>query len=341
MRIVHLYPPLSTELAQYVSLLTELPHEKTEATDDVKTFLKECTEKRADIVHLHHCLNTEFINAVLTAQQQGARIVLTPHGKLESWEMNEQMKNPPGLRKMVTHAYCVIARSEIEAQELKMLGWNKRIVIIRNPILTQTTNKATCLEQHQHIYQQVMDSYVLEKMDQSTLHALRTFLKVGITEDERWKDELNTNAINWHYLLIYARQEGILPYIEQGCRLMNINIPEKTATPSFLPDTYEVPTQLGGFNVFEKVLNIHQQVTEGKLSLRSLAELDQALRKDEVEDDVVMQQMDTEKLTNFFAALLTVMNEQTGLDEGFMPCQPVENKETNRIRTTIQKHLQI
>lgn len=341
MHIIHLYPPHIPELAQYVSMLTELSGERCEATDEVKTFLAKCEEGLPDIVHLHGCRQADYIKAALTARQKGARIVLSPHGQLESWELKERVNLPLGLREMVSHAYCVIVRSSIEADEFKKLAWNTRVEIIRNPILTRTINQETCLEKHRIVYQQVMDSYALEKLSNESLNALKTLLKVGITGDRRWGEPFDTTTVDWHKLLIYAQLEGISPYIKTGCRLMGIDDPEKTIAPSYLPDQYVSPTSMTGKTIPEMVYDSQQLTAEGHLSLLTLAELDQALRKDNVEDDVVMEQLQDEKLDGFFAALLTVLHEQTGLTEGFMPCRPIDNEETKQIRTTIQKHLEI
>ncbi len=341
MHIIHLYPPHIPELAQYVSILTELSGVQCEAIDEVKTFLSKCDEDRPDIVHLHGCRQVEYVKAALAARQKGIRIVLSPHGQLESWELKERVRLPNGLREMVSHAYCVVVRSSIEAEEFKKLTWNTRVETIRNPILTRTINPEICLEQHRKVYQQVIDSYVLEKLSDHSLNALKTLLKVGITGDRRWGEPFDTTTVEWHELLIYAQQEGITSYIKTGCLLMGIDYPEKAVAPSYLPDQYVSPTSMKGKTVPEMVYDIQQLTAEGHLSLLALAELDQALRKENVEDDVVMEQLRNEELDRFFAALLTVLSEQTGLTEGFMPCSPIENNETKQIRTTIQKHLEI
>ncbi len=341
MHIIHLYPSHVSELAQYVSNLTSSLGSDCEATDEVKIFMQRCEQHRPDIVHLHDCQHADYIRAALTARQKGARIVLTPHGHLESWELDDLMKQPSGLQQLVTHAYCLIARSSIEAEELRKLGWNSRIEIIRNPILTKTTSLKSCVQQHLRVYRQVMDSYVLEKLSADSLHALRTLLRVALNDDSRWGEPFDAAAVEWHYLLIYAQQEGILHLLEKGAQLMGIPLPEKTAAPSYLPDGYRKPTSLAGKSIPDMVAAIRRQVGEGQLALLSLAELHQALHREEVEDDRVMELLQGARLSTFFAALLPVMNEQTGLTEGFMPCQPVDNNETKQIRTTIQKHLEI
>jgi hypothetical protein len=186
-----------------------------------------------------------------------------------------------------------------------------------------------------------MDSYVLELMDDDTLHALQVLLKVGITGDDRWGEPIEKDAINWHHLLIYTQLEGIMTFVERGCTSMGIQLPEEPVASCYLPSDYVPPVSFAGRHFSDIFTNITHQVSDGSLSLLSLAEFDQALRREDIEDDVIMQQMEAEKTSLFFAALLTVLNEQTGLDEGFMPCAPVDNDETNRIRTAIKKHLEI
>lgn len=342
MHIVHIYPANDPETAHYVSLLSALPNEQIETTNDAKALQKICAERCPDIIHQHGCLNTEIIKCTLAARQQGARIVLTPHGQLEPWETDRRMMlKPSGLRQLVAHAYSIIARSPMEADELHHLKWNTRIETVRNPVITRSVSKEDFLAAHQRIYRQVMDSNVLELMDETTLKSMRTLLKVGITGDERWGEPLEPTAICWHLLTIYAQQEGILPFIEKGCLALGIQMPEKQAVPNYLPDSYVAPAPLTGKPLSDMIKHIHRQVQDKTLSLLSLAELDAALRCNDVEDDHLMQQLEADRLSQFFSALMTIMNEQTGLDEGFMPCTPVNNQETNRIRTIIKEHLQI
>lgn len=340
MLIVHLYPSNILELVQYASLLTDLTDEEVVTTDNQKAFQQICTDRMPDIVHVHGC-SQEMVKSAEWARKKGARIVITPHGQLESWELGNSAKLLSGLKNLVSRTYCLIARSEIEAAELRALGWNERIEVVRNPILTGTASKEELLKQHHRIYQKVMDSYVLELMDDYTLHALQVLLKVGITGDDRWGEPIEKEAVNWHHLLIYAQLEGIMTFVERGCSCMRIPLPDKPVASCYLPNHYVAPISLAGKHFSDIFTSIVNQVSTESLSLLSLAELDQALRREDIEDDVIMQQMEIERKSSFFAALLTVLNEQTGLDEGFMPCTPADNDETNRIRTSIKKHLEI
>jgi hypothetical protein len=350
MHILHIYTTNIPDIAQYVSNLSTMSGVHSDVEDQPKALQQMLNARCPDIVHVHGC-SSEHIKIALKARQQGARIVLSPHGQLEPWEQPQAVTSRlMGINNLTSHAYCLIARSPIEADTLRELGWNKRIEIIPNPLITSTTTNEQCLQRHQRVYQQVMDSNILELMDENTISALRILLKVGITGDERWAPSFAANEVNWRQLLIYAQQEGILPLIEKGCYAKGVTIPDLIQTsaalaeqipPTYLPDRYQNPVILGGQSLVEKVRTLQQQVADETLSLLSLAELDKALRCDDVDEDILMQLLIAEKLDTFFASLLTVLSEQTGFDEGFMPCPPLDNRDTNHIRTVIKNHLQI
>lgn len=343
MKVLHIYPPKSPSIVQYVSML--VGNDEALQTDDPKALRQLCTEQHPVIVHQHGCLNEDITNACLWARLQGIRIVLTPHGQLQPWEIDGAKTTKSlylrKLQQLVSHAYTIIARSPMEAENLRKLNWNTRIETVANPIITRTTTTDNLVNSHQIIYRQVMDSNVLELMDTNTRNALRTLIKAAITQDERWVKPFESSSVNWHHLLIYAHQEGIASYVQQGLFVLRINIPAIESSPIYLPTLYKKPKPMGTIPLVDIINNIYELFQQHQLSLLPLVELNQALRRDDVEDDILMQQLSAEKLDVFLQAILPVVQEQTGLDEGFMPCQPTENSITRQIREQIAKHLEI
>lgn len=342
--VLHIYPPHNAMLAQYANMLTNDSMIKSEAIDDVNALTLRLKDpaQHPDLIHQHGCNHPGITKATALAYRKGIRIVLTPHGELEPWEMKNNMPARNSmLKNLVAHSYAVIARSSMEAEELSKQGWNSRIETIRNPLITRTTNAEELMVKHRHIYQRVMNSNILELMDEATQDALKTLIKAGITGDERWVRPIDTEAVNWHHLLLYAQLEGVKALVERGILAMGIQMREVEITHSFLPDSYTPPESVIGKSVIDIVRHIQKQTSKQQLALLSLAELDAALRREDVEDDLLMQQLKAEKIDGFFASLLTVLNEQTGLDEGYMPCEPTENSETKQIRKIIKKHLEI
>lgn len=340
MRVVHIYHSGDTMLAQYVSMLTDDTSVEACSTDNPKALMQMCKERRPDLIHQHGCSWPDITNAVLWAGRQGIRIVHTPHGQLTSVREHDRIHTQK-LQKLMRHAYALIARSGIEAEALEKTGWTSRIEMVHNPIITRSTTVSQLIESHHRIYQQVIDSNVLELMDDATRNAIRVLLKAGITGDERWVEAFDPQTINWRQLNIYARLEGITPIIERGLQAMGINAPEKVSALSYLPNNYKKPQSIAGKPILEQLRYIRECLKTNQLALLSLAELDMALRCDDIEDNVLMQQLRAERLDSFFAALLMVLSEQTGLDEGFMPCEPIDDNVTKNIRNNIKNHLKI
>lgn len=327
-------------IAQYVNILKEDNGIDMTVCDEPKQIQLRCKEFGPNIIHLHGC-NAELTKSALWAKSQGIRVVITPHGQLEPWEQASQILLNSNIQTLICHAYAIIVRSPIEAEELKKQGWNSRIETVYNPIVTRSTTIEKLQEAHRRIYNQVMTSNVLELMDKNTRTAMRTLLKVGITGDEQWAKRFETAPINWDLLLIYAELEGVTPFIERGMVNMGIPIPERQPTINYLPNEYKKPVSIAGKPIIEMLKKIRHDCDANGLALLPLVELDQALRHDDVEDDILMQQLKSENLDRFFSALLLILNEQSDFDEGFMPCPPTEGAEAERIRTRIKKHLEI
>jgi len=75
--------------------------------------------------------------------------------------------------------------------------------------------------------------------------------------------------------------------------------------------------------------------------LLHLIELTRELYRDTVNDDLLQEALEQKKLTKFAARLMQVLHEQTLLDEGYMPVDPIDDRGTQKIRESITKHLKI
>ena len=84
------------------------------------------------------------------------------------------------------------------------------------------------------------------------------------------------------------------------------------------------------------ITQIHRQPL-----LLHLIELTRELMRDTVNDDQLNEALEEKKLKGYAASLMQVLSEETELDEGFMPLQPVENRQTNKIRKLLTNHLKI
>ena len=72
-----------------------------------------------------------------------------------------------------------------------------------------------------------------------------------------------------------------------------------------------------------------------------MIELTRELMRDTVNDELLAEALEEKKLTAFAGSLIQVLSEQTELDEGYMPLDPVDNRLTERIRKQLTNHLKI
>lgn len=347
--ILHIYPKDDAQLAQYVSLIVHSDHHAMEniAIDDAKEFKHLCEQHKPHIIHQHGCWQADIISTVAWARGKGIRIVTSLHGQLQSWETEARRLKKAfwGQRQNIQHSYALIARSPMEVQALSQLGWNDRIELIANPLITRTTTSNEMLQKLNDVYDKVLRSNVLELMSPSTTHLFRQLVKAGITGDARWLDqkvEIPEDP-HWEQIYLYARYEGMENYIRKGIKVLDLNAPndDESLSRAYLPNNYSVPKPQQGKTALELIRLAHYFYTKKRLPLLLLAEIDDMLRHQTVDEEFLITELEGYKMVSFTASLMQVMKEQTGLDEGFMPCAPVDNKDTEKIRRIIAQNLLI
>ncbi|MCR4582104.1 MAG: glycosyltransferase [Prevotella sp.] len=369
MKILHLYPHPDEMMARYVTILADGMRHSAEvrvasSANEAKVALH---EMQPDIVHCHGCWQHFIVAAARVAQRNGARLVITPHGMLQPWVLEEKSaaeKISQSLlwqRRSVNSAYTLIAQGKMERQYLEQLRWNPRIETIRNPIVTRSiTAEEMCLQTFA-VYQKITDSYTLEHMDDDTRRLLTQLIKAGITGNAQWADltslpfsfrqlpdEGTVREPDWRRMLIYAAHENILNYVDYGISLLQLQTPpiETEHISAYLPPSYTLPRPLkevvGPYEGDETayLVKIFQQLHRQPLLLH-LVELSRELRRDTVNDDLLQNALEEHHLLPFAQSLMPVLQQLTGLDEGFMPVTPVQGRLTRRLLQQIATHLKI
>ena len=314
LRILHIHPKDDMQLAQYVSLLKETMAQDAESivTDESKSVRQLCNDFHPDIIHIHGKVDTQWPDDV--------RLVVTPHGHQAPY-----------------HAYVFIARSPMEKDHLSNI--HKRVTIIRNPIITRTTTAQDLRAKTMAVYRQVMDSHVLPLMDADTLQAMRLLLKIGITGDKRWIGDTPIPQADWRKISIYTYYEGISDFVKRGIELAGIpnQMVDASAIPVFLPDDYQRPTPMPT----ETLTTLISQAEKEPANMLRLAEIHQALMRPSLDEETLIKRLESSKQLPFFGSIICLLKEQTLLDEGFMPCPPIDNRRTQQLRTTLKNHLRI
>lgn len=326
MKVLHVYSHDNPRLAMYVSLLEQAMPADVECvfSDNTSDMRRAVKDVHPDIIHQHGHFSVTHIGAdsrVGPADRicPPPRLVVSPHGE-----------------EVDTHfAYAVIARSPYELSIYK----TERKELVQNPLITRTITFQEAADAIATVYRRVMDSNPLELMDADTRHFLAAALKAGLLGDRRWvEDEFPTiNPSIFNLLYIYAELEGVLDILQQGLDILGIDAPEKNPIDCYLPHGYSVPKAMPGASITELLRDIKRN----GLTLLRLTELTEALYNDNLDEKALMEQVEAEKLRPFLQSVLQVLSEQTLLTEGFMPCQPLDNTDTQWLRQQLENHLKL
>ena len=332
MKVLHLFPADDKLIAAHVALLREREEPFT---------------GRPDIVHVHGCWRYSIVRQAMRCHREGARIVMTPHGGLEPWvvsqrHMTEKLsKTLLWQRRMVESAYVLIAHGPMETESLQELGWNPRIETIRNVVVTNSITPEAMCQQTREVYRKVMDSNTIELMDDDSRRMLTLLLKAGITGDRRWLGNADLPTLSesaWRQLLVYADHENVRTIIDRGLHVVGIRAPyiETANIRSYLPTAYKLPKVEN-----HSVVGIVSEMHHGPLTLRQLTELDRALRRDDADDEQIVDDLTEKRLIRYFRHILQLLTELTLIDEGFLPAQPIDDSQTASLRRQLFTHLRI
>ena len=358
MKILHIYPKNDDMIMRHVSLLSE--GMRLSADVQVATSLSEFKtrfqQQNPDIVHCHGCWQYAIVSAAHMARKRGARVVLTPHGQLQPWVLEEHslheklQKALLWQRRSVEQAYALIAFGKMELKHLQKLKWNPRIEMILNALITNSTTPQEMCSQTYAVYQKVLDSNTLEQMDEHSLNMLATIIKAGTLGDARWcqKSEYWNQRIDWRRLLIYAEHQNIRNYVDYGITILGLSALslDTEHLPAYFPESYQRPQSIkkliGNYKGDETdyLLRMIRQIEKQPLMLH-LIELTRELYRESVNDDRLKVALEEKGLTKYASRLMQVLSEQTLLEEGFMPIDSLDDRGTQQIRNNINNHLKI
>lgn len=355
MKVLHVYPESNHLIQRHVMMLTEGLRQSAEVyTASKSSAIRQIiTDRDPDIIHVHGCEQLFQLRTLHTAHKEEIRTVITLHGQLEPWGMQQQdNKDKVGrwlmLRDCISSAYAVITLGRLERTNFEALGWNPRVEEIHNAVTTNATNLQEMCSRTFAVYQKIIDSNTIEQMDEDSVRTLAVIIKAGITGDRRWISEPPKTSPDWRRLLIYADQENIRNYVDYGINILGLSTPilDTEHTCAYYPNSYIRPQPLkelvGNYQGDENtyIVKMIQQIQKQPLLLH-LIELTRELYRDSIDDERIVELLEKKNLTAFTARLMQVLAEQTQLDEGYMPLAPVDDKQTQQIRNMLKNHLKI
>jgi hypothetical protein len=244
----------------------------------------------------------------------------------------------------------------MEEECIRKLGWNQRMEIIRNPIITHSITSTEMAQKTYTVYRKVLDSNTIELMKPQTGNMLRCFIKAGITGDNRWvTDDLITIADyeQWRHLLCYAHQENIYSIVLRGAHLLNYQVPDidvhrinsylpqMDATPKTIQESIGLQYASENDRLEATFRQIRKLVLHRQLTISHLCEIDKELREHDVEEDHLAETLRDDKLYKMACRTMQLLADFTGFDEGFMPVPPLNDRITKQIHQQIYNHLKI
>ncbi len=178
-----------------------------------------------DIIHFFGCWSREACQLSKRAYAHGIPYVLTPLGGLQPWETERHRHSILFRRQrhLVEHAALVHVCGKLEHETFTSLGWNKRVAVVKNPVLTSQITFMSAASQIEALYRKVIDSNVQLFIQSKVQELIGILLQTGIDPHAPALNpalhqdgaEAIVNGISafkdedWRRLLLYADQEHV------------------------------------------------------------------------------------------------------------------------------------
>ncbi|MGN1228167.1 MAG: hypothetical protein ACI4T5_00745 [Prevotella sp.] len=382
MRILHYYTASDKMSKDYIDILSKAMTELNYLSGDscienvsassLHDAIKTIKQANVDIVHLHGCWRDSDFMLVRKAKANGSRIVVSPHGQLEPWIIKQDYwkKHFPRIiayqKKIVTDAFSVVVMGKMEEECMKRLGWNMRIEIVRNTMITDTITEKEMATKMLYIYNKVMDSHTLALLSYDERKAFAALMKAGVTHDQRWLSDDEKASISslsplaWRRIKIHAFHTSLADTLLDAESTLNVSHADihPEAMPCYLPqadkrrglfnkEVKPLPAVIAddkGYHTdslckFMKVL--HKHASTGQLTMKDIVETARQMRRVFVDENAFNEEMKIKGLDKFVASLMQIMHKYTCMEEGFMLAPHKNNSLTKKLSLMIDKELEI
>ena len=158
-------------------------------------------------------------------------------------------------------------------------------------------------------------------------------------------DKLSGEA--WRYLQLHAHDQGILPLVLSGARVLRPSLPVLDIKHV---NRFDGPSgnDASGEEDVQKTLSDEEQLVKllqqtrialrnGKLSRRMLANVYEALYYGNYNEDTVRQLIRKRRILKYCARLQHILAQRYSLGEGYMFTEPLDDNETLKMTNTLTK----
>lgn len=373
MRILHYIPILKTGdlVSDDLRILVEAMKDMADvrmvtAKEDVMNTMNAF---QPNIIHVHACWNHKAATFVKVAVETGYTVVISPHWGLEPYSMRHEqhieklLKSNLYQRRMIQRAAALLVTTESERTHLMKLGWKKRINVVRSSILDQLTTPEQQATETICFYQKVIDTRYFKLMTDMEKNAVRSLLCIGTSQEsvqlllskEQQGDLQALLPEQWKRILLYADDEDIREITEKAIQRMQLNVPD---IDTLSIDRYQTihPKTKGTLDTSasrEKAVRVttreekeicticamllaaQQQYKQKTLSMRHVAELYEAIKYYDFDEEQFARIVKRLGIRKFTARMLQIVSDDLYLGEGFLPMPPLNDRGTQRLRSKL------
>lgn len=330
-----------------------------------------------DVVHVFGSWSRSAANVLFHAERLNIPSVFTPLGGLQPWVMKKHNRDLAfrQQRHMTHTATAIHLCGKLEKETFEQLGWNHRVVVIKNPVLTSLVSIDEVTVALERLYQKVIDSFARRRLLSLEEQVIGQLIQVGadttILHNHDYCDQLKSVVLKiddkaWRRIFIYCQDEQVLNMLCQGLANLRLAVPEIDAEEierfrlgtKYVQGTLNHETLLSKSVLQKNKLNDliqENENTERKLTIQlanlkyelehkqapllHLVDVYRSLRFDDVDEVRIAEIFHYFGIEKFASRLMQVEADVLHLTEGFMPLPPTNDKETKRMRREITKFI--
>ncbi len=334
------------------------------------------TLQNYDLVHVMGCWGGG--SAVLAGRACHAKrpVVYSPLGGLQPWVVKEQANNRyyATQRKAISQASAVHVCGPLELATFRKLGWNKRVAMIKNPVLTSLISFGRMSQDMLRLYRKAIDTHARLRLDKSRQELIGDLLEIGVNEQTlRNKEFAETvrqkiqglDAEQWRMMLIYADDENIYSIIMQALQRLQVECPDiqpagierfasaegiaegPLPTDKLIKSSSHIRAKLSELLKPEQIkerqacialCNMKHLVEHNKASMRHLADIYALFSFTDLDEDLLARTVAELGINVFSQRLVGVLAHIMHLSEGFFPFPAKNGKETEALERKITKY---
>lgn len=274
-------------------------------------------------------------------------------------------------KKMVSKAAAIVT-STLQEQEnmlaMSIIRGVRRRKPLNDNVVAISAGSRGGAEEEVALYSKVNDTYAFSAMDSNELTTEDILLRIGLGQDclsrtlrdDEYKRVKNMNDETWRRVCIHACNEGIMGEIGAGADILGVSkakidithierfgfTTRKNVKPLKKDESRVMPLHLEEVADEEKatandvlvmtaLLNLRYEIVKNTVSKRHIADIYSCLRFTDYDEGRVKRMLKRLHTLTFARRMLTILHETLGLEEGFMPFEPLDDGGTTRLKRVL------